>query len=45
MQQVIAVEDLGDVRPQLAGLGIDDLVLFLDAEGQRRGLHDHSLGA
>ena len=33
-QEMIAVENLGDVRLQLPGFGIDDLVLFLDPEGQ-----------
>ena len=27
-------EQLGDVRAQLPGLGIDDLELFLDADGE-----------
>src|SRR2546423_557367 len=38
-QQVIAAQDFRDVRLQLAGLGIDDLILFLDAEREGGGLH------
>jgi len=30
---VVAFEDLGDVGAELAGLGIDDLILFFDPEG------------
>ena len=29
---LVALEDLGDERGQLAGLGVDDLILLLDAE-------------
>lgn len=35
----VRIQDLSDVRTQLARLRIDDLVLFLDPEGQRRLLH------
>ncbi len=38
-EAVVRLEDLGDVRRQLARLRVDDLVLFLDAERERRGLH------
>jgi len=38
--EMIALEDLGDVRAELARLGIDDLVLFLDPEGQAWGAHE-----
>ena len=38
-------EDLRDVRLQLPGRGVDDLVLFLDAERQRRRLHGFSAEA
>src|SRR4029077_13053595 len=37
--QMIASEELRDVRFQLARRGIDDLVLFLDAERERGRLH------
>src|SRR3989454_7981217 len=37
--QVIPGEELGDVRLELARRGIDDLVLLLDAERERRWLH------
>src|SRR5467141_1907 len=37
--QVVAAQDFRDVRLQFAGLGIDDLVLFLDAEREGWGLH------
>jgi hypothetical protein len=37
--QVIALEDLRDVRPELACGGVDDLVLFFDAEGEAWGAH------
>src|SRR2546428_569495 len=37
--EVIAAQDFRDVRLQLAGLGIDDLILFLDAECEGGGLH------
>ena len=37
--QVIAAQDFRDVRFQLAGLGVDDLVLLLDPQGERWGLH------
>ncbi len=40
--QVVVLEDLGDVRAQLPRLRIDDLVLFLDPDGQRRWLHGFS---
>src|SRR5690606_20204779 len=35
----ILLEDLGDVAAKLAGLRVDDLVLFLDAEGEAGGFH------
>jgi hypothetical protein len=31
---VIALEDLGDVRAELARNGIDDLVFLFDSEGE-----------
>src|SRR2546430_16974131 len=37
--QMISGEELRDVRFQLARRGIDDLVLLLDAERERRWLH------
>src|SRR6267378_531053 len=37
--EVIAAQDFRDVRFQLAGLGIDDLVLLLDPQGERGRLH------
>ncbi len=38
-EAVVRLQDLGDVGGQLSGLRIDDLILFLDPEGERRGLH------
>src|SRR5690606_7104426 len=35
----ILLEDLGDVALELPGLGIDDLVLLLDPDGERGCLH------
>src|SRR6266566_3021840 len=37
--EVIAAQDFRDVRLQLAGLGVDDLILFLDAEREGGRLH------
>src|SRR4051812_943840 len=37
--EMIATQDLRDVGLQLARLRIDDLILFLDSEGERRRLH------
>src|SRR3989441_2553691 len=37
--QMISGEELRDVRFELARRGIDDLVLLLDAERERRWLH------
>jgi len=37
--QMISGEELGDIRFELARRGIDDLVLLLDAERERRWLH------
>jgi hypothetical protein len=36
--QLVLLQDLRDVGAQLARLRIDDLVLFLDADGQGRRL-------
>src|SRR5690348_4691378 len=38
-QHLIPVQNLGDVRAELTGLRVDDLVLFLDSEGQGRRFH------
>ena len=37
--ELALLEDLRDVRLQLPRLRVDDLVLFLDPDRQRRGLH------
>src|SRR5689334_6878839 len=37
--EMVALEDLGDVGAKLAGLGIDDLVLFFDTQRERWRLH------
>jgi hypothetical protein len=42
--QVVVVQDLGDVGAQLPRLRVDDLVLFLDPDGERRRLHGSSPG-
>ena len=42
-RDVVALQHLGDVRPELARLRIDDLILLLDAERQRRCLHGRRL--
>ncbi len=36
---VVRLEDLGDVGGELAGLGIDDLVLLFDSDRERWSLH------
>ncbi len=36
---MILLQALGDIRPQLARLGVNDLVLFFNANSQRWGLH------
>jgi hypothetical protein len=38
--EVITFENLGDVRSELPRGGVDDLVLFLDAEGEGGGMHE-----
>jgi hypothetical protein len=37
-EAMVSLQDLSDVGGQLAGRRIDDLVLFLDPEGERGGL-------
>ena len=43
--QVIRLQDLRDVRTQLTRLRIDDLVLLLDADRERRRFHERSFPA
>ncbi|MFT3882703.1 MAG: hypothetical protein QM703_24005 [Gemmatales bacterium] len=43
--QLTLIEELSDVRLEFAGLRIDDLIFFFDADGQRRGLHGGFLRA
>src|SRR5688500_20377591 len=40
---VLLLQNLRDVRAQLPGLGIDDLILFFDPVGKRRRLHTDSV--
>ena len=39
--RLAVLEDLRDVRLQLPGRRVDDLVLFFDPERQRRSFHDY----
>src|SRR5256885_5306769 len=40
--EMVAIQNLRYVGTELASLGIDDLILFFDAKGERWGLHERT---